>query len=182
MVFKKYHAYLSGGMEYANNEGVDWRNEIENWIIQKLKHIVFNPNKESQKLLTKLLPQKNFRELKSTDIDTYINIAKRFIDKDSKEIALRSDYIICYWDESAQRGAGTKGELTLARYFKKPVYMVTNISRQQIPGWVLGCVTSTYDSFELLQVFLMKKYGYKNITSTGKKNDQRKSKIGKGLS
>ena len=52
------------------------------------------------------------------------------------------------------RGAGTKGELTMARYFGKPVYMVTAIPLQDIPGWVLGCTDRIFPSFEALQQFL----------------------------
>ncbi len=100
---------LSGGMEYAKNEGINWRNNIGSWISKNLGHKIFNPNIESEKYLANSLPNKNFRSLKSTDIKTYTKIVRRFVIKDSKEIATRSDYVICYWDQSAQRGAGTKG-------------------------------------------------------------------------
>jgi hypothetical protein len=83
---------------------------------------------------------------------------KKFVSIDSKEIAVRSDYVICYWDASAQRGAGTKGELTIARYFNKPVYMVTHMPKEKIPGWVLGCVTNFFNSFDQLKNFLLLKY------------------------
>ncbi len=157
MKHKIARAYLSGGMEYAKNEGIDWRNDIDSWLSKNLNHIVFNPNIESEKYLAKSLSNKSFRLLKSTDIKNYIKIVRKFVVKDSKEIATRSDYIICYWDESAQRGAGTKGELTIARYFNKPVYLVTRIPKEKIPGWVLGCVTEFFDSFEQLKEFLSTK-------------------------
>jgi len=145
-------------MEYARNEGIDWRNEIAIWLRQNLGHNIFNPNIESEKYLAKVLPNKNFRTLKSTDIIAYTKIVKQFVISDSKEIATRSDYIICYWDKSAQRGAGTKGELTIARYFNKPVYIVTRIQKERIPGWVLGCATAFFDSFAQLKEFLLTKF------------------------
>jgi hypothetical protein len=158
MEHKKLNVYLSGGMEYARKEGLDWRNELDIWLRQNLGHNVFNPNIESEKYLAKVLPNKNFRALKSTNIDSYTKIVKQFVIKDSKEIATHSDYIICYWDKSALRGAGTKGELTIARYFNKPVYIVTRIPKKNIPGWVLGCATEFYDSFTHLKDFLLTKY------------------------
>lgn len=158
MKHKKARVYLSGGMEYAKNEGIDWRNDISSWIHKNLGHNIFNPNIESEKYLAKSLSNKNFRSLKSIDIKTYSKIVKQFVIKDSKEIATRSDYVICYWDQSAQRGAGTKGELTIAQYFNKPVYMVTRIPKKRIPGWVLGCVTEFFSSFEQLKEFLFLKY------------------------
>jgi hypothetical protein len=152
---KTIRVYLSGGMEYAKNEGIDWRQDLELWIRKTLGHKVFNPNVESEKLLAQSLPNRDFRSLKSTDLKTYSKIARQFVFLDSKEIALRSDYVICYWDQGAQRGAGTKGELTIARYFNKPVYMVTRIPKIKIPGWVLGCVTEFFSSFEQLKEFLV---------------------------
>jgi hypothetical protein len=150
--------YLSGGMEYAKNEGIDWRSEMEYWIRKNLKQKIFNPNVESEKYLRKALPKRNFRSLKSTNIDAFIKIVRRFVILDSKEIAERSDYVICYWDKSAQLGAGTKGELTIARYFNKPVYMVTQMQKEKIPGWVLGCVTKFFNSFDQLKHFLLLKH------------------------
>ena len=73
---------------------------------------------------------------------------------DCDEIALRTDFVVVYWDDSAQRGAGTKGELTMAHFFKKPVYMVTAMPPDSIPGWVLGCVSRVFDDFESLKEFL----------------------------
>jgi hypothetical protein len=155
---KVIRVYLSGGMEYAKNEGIDWRNDLDTWIRKNLGHNIFNPNIESEKYLGKSLPNRNFRALKSINIQAYTKIVKKFVIIDSKEIAERSDYIICYWDQSAQRGAGTKGELTIARYFNKPVYMVTRMPKERIPGWVLGCVTKFFVSFEQLKEFLLSKY------------------------
>jgi len=155
---KTIRVYLSGGMEYAKNEGSDWRADISTWVKENLHHSVFNPNIESEKYLYKMRSNNNFRLLKSTNIERYTKIVEHFVDQDSKEIALRSDYIICYWDKSAQSGAGTKGELTIARYFEKPVYMVTRISKEDIPGWILGCITEIFSSFAQLKEFLTKTY------------------------
>jgi hypothetical protein len=156
---KKLRAYLSGGMEYAKDEGDDWRTEIQDWLEQTLGHSAYNPNKESKTLLQKHLPKGDFRSLKTNDIKRYTAIVQRMVDVDSREIAQRSDYIICLWNKSAQQGAGTKGELTLAKYFNKPVYFVTRMKSEKIPGWVLGCVDKRFRTFSELQTFLVKQYG-----------------------
>jgi hypothetical protein len=158
VAYKQTYVYLSGGMEYAKNEGEDWRLDIQNWIENSFNHKVFNPNVVSDQYLRKVLPKNNFRSLKSTNLNAYIKIVQKFVSKDSNEIATRSDYVICYWDKSAQLGAGTKGELTIAKYFKKPVYLVTRIPKEKIPGWVLGCVTEFFSSFKELKEYLLKKY------------------------
>ena len=147
--------YLSGGMEYATNEGRDWRSTLQEWLEKNLEAVVFNPNQESQKFFDRNYPNLDFRALKRKDPLQFQSVVAQVVDLDCREIARRSEYLICYWDEGAMRGAGTKGELTMARYFGKPVYMVTTIPLPEIPGWVLGCTDRIFPSFEALQRFLL---------------------------
>jgi hypothetical protein len=146
--------YLSGGMEYAADEGRDWRNELQQWLERELSCEVFNPNHESEAFFRSRHPGLNFRAMKERDIDGYRDIVKQLVEKDCREIAERSAFVVCYWDESAQRGAGTKGEITIAHHFGKPVYMVTAMPTTQIPGWVLGCTDRIFGTFEALKEFL----------------------------
>lgn len=155
---KKPRVYLSGGMEYAKREGNAWRAEIETWIRSTLGHSVFNPTTESVRFLARNLPDGDFRALKTEDFPRYQRLVARIVDLDSREVVKNSSYVICLWDQSAQRGAGTKGELTLARYFRKPVYVVTRMHSGRIPGWVLGCTTQLFPSFHALKIFLAKKF------------------------
>ena len=147
-------AYLSGGMEYAADEGRDWRSEMQGWLERELGCEVFNPNHESDSYFRARHPGLNFRALKEQDIDGFRAIVKELVDRDCREIADRSAFVVCYWDESAQRGAGTKGEITIAHHFGKPVYLVTAMPPEQIPGWVLGCTDRIFGSFEALKRFL----------------------------
>lgn len=147
-------AYLSGGMEYAADEGRDWRSGMQTWLELELGCTVFNPNVESDRLRATEYGGVDFRELKKRDIARYRTIVERLVTIDCDEIAARTDFVIVYWDDSAQRGAGTKGELTMAHFFKKPVYMVTAIPPESIPGWVLGCVSRVFGDFERLKEFL----------------------------
>jgi len=146
--------YLSGGMEYADNEGRDWRSMMEQWLEQELGWSVFNPNRESERFFDKHYPGVDFRAIKERDMERYREIVAQLVDTDIREIAERTDVVVCYWDEGAARGAGTKGELTMARFFRKPVYMVTTIAPHAIPGWVLGCTTRLFGSFDQLKTFL----------------------------
>lgn len=148
------NVYLSGGMEYAKGEGVDWRRDMQEWIEKHLRHAVFNPNTESDRFFNAHYPGIDFRKLKFDDTRRYTQIIRRLVEIDCNEIAERSDYVICYWDEGAMKGAGTKGELTMAKYFGKPVYLVTSFAPHDIPGWILGCVTNTFSNFDELKTFL----------------------------
>lgn len=148
--------YLSGGMEYADNEGRDWRYTMQSWIESTLGWEVFNPNRESDMYFKRHHSAVDIRGLKAVDPGRYKNIIAPLVELDCTEIAERSDFVLCLWDESAMRGAGTKGELTIAKHFGKPVYMVTSISTTEIPGWVLACTTRIFSSFSDLQAFLLK--------------------------
>ena len=141
-------------MEYADNEGRDWRQAVQEWIETELDWTVFNPNSESDRLFKTHHPSVNIRALKSTDTLKYKEIIEKLVEIDCKEIAERSDIVICYWDESAMRGAGTKGEVTIAKHFGKPVYMVTSMPLDEIPGWVLACTAEVFATFDSLYTFL----------------------------
>ena len=147
-------AYLSGGMEYATDEGRSWREDLEVWLERELGWHSFNPNRESDRFLASRTPDTPFRSLKTLDRDRFLTIVSEIVDLDCSEVAERADCVICYWDDGATRGAGTKGELTIARYFRKPVYLVTTIPFADIPGWVMGCTTKMFGSFDELKVFL----------------------------
>ena len=148
-------AYLSGGMEYVNDEGRSWREEMEEWLASALGWESFNPNRNSDALLARRTPDVPFRTLKSTDPARYQQIVEEIVAVDSHEVAEGSDRVICLWDDGAARGAGTKGELTIARYFNKPVYLVTTMPYEEIPAWVLGCTTKRFTSFDELKRYLL---------------------------
>ena len=154
----RLRAYLSGGMEYARDEGADWRAKMETWIVTELGHSVFNPNVESAQYLRKHLRHGSFRTLKLKNVRRFQSIVRGIVLLDMDEIARSSDYVVCFWDASALRGAGTKGELSIAKYFRKPVYLVTRMEVQRIPGWILGCTTRIFPSFARLKTFLRATY------------------------
>lgn len=156
---KRPRAYLSGGMEYSRREGADWRLAMESWLRKTLSHSVFNPNTVNTTFLQKRGYRKeSFRALKSRNLDAYLRIVSAIVDRDSREIIKNTSYVICKWDRSAERGAGTKGEVTLAKLVRKPVYVVTSVRPENIPGWVLGCTTKIFRSFSELKGFLEKKF------------------------
>jgi hypothetical protein len=145
-------------MEYAANEGRDWRRDLQQWLEDELGCTVFNPNVESERFLSRRFPGIDFRQLKIDNPSLFKTIVWEIVELDCREIAERSDFVICYWDDGAARGAGTKGEVTIARHTGKPVYLVTSVPEVDIPGWVLGCTTALYGSFHDLRAFLSSRY------------------------
>jgi len=104
----KLTAYLSGGMEFAENYGADWRKEMNKWLSDRLDHAAFDPVKASEEFLSSKYPEVDFRLSKLDDLAKHREIAKEIVSLDCREIILNCDYVICYYDESAQRGAGRR--------------------------------------------------------------------------
>ena len=102
-------AYLSGAMEFAKNEGANWREEMTLWLDEKLAHSVYNPVVESQSIM-KEYGAENYREWKNSDSKKYANFVRVCVDRDINAVRNSVDYLICLWDESVFKGAGTHAE------------------------------------------------------------------------
>ena len=150
--------YLSGGIEYASNYGKDWRTEISSWIKDQLGHSIFNPTKESIEFFHEKFPAFQRDNLKNLPIPEIREIIGSLINFEISTVMNEMDYIICFWDESCYKGAGTQGELTVARYNNIPVYIVTNLDKNIIPSWIIGCSTEIFSNFETLKTYLIKNY------------------------
>jgi hypothetical protein len=150
-------AYLSGGMEHANNDGADWRKDITQWLDESLEHSVIDPVIESKKLIADN-NAKDFRNWKKTDPDKFIEFIRLAIKKDLDGVVDKSDYIICLWVKSVFKGGGTHGEVTLVHYSRKPIYLVNQLPITDLNGWIMSCATEIVNDFESLKKILYNKY------------------------
>jgi hypothetical protein len=152
-------AYLSGGMEHAKDRGASWRFSLERWLLKYLSHESFNPVRASDEFIAARYPGIEQRRLKEDNPDEFRALVSQIIAIDLHAIAHQCDYCICCWDPSAQKGAGTQGEITLAKFLAKPVYLISEMPLKHIPGWVLGCSTIVFSDIPQLKKFLRGKYG-----------------------
>lgn len=154
---KSPFAYLAGAIEKAPDNGAAWREEISQFLENRLGHSVFNPCREESHILT---PEefRNFRGWKSGNMPRFREVMHKIIHTDLSTLLNKVDYIICLWDEHVQGGGGTQGELTMAFWHKIPVYLVTDIPVSEISSWILGCTTELFSDFESLKTFLLDKY------------------------
>ena len=150
-------AYLSGGMEHANNDGADWRKEITQWLNESLEHSVIDPVIESKKLIAEN-NAKDFRDWKKTGPDKFIEFIRLAIKKDLDGVVDKSDYIICLWEKSVFKGGGKHGEVTLAHYSRKPIDLVNQLAIIDLSGWIMSCATGIVNDFESLKIILYNKY------------------------
>ncbi len=149
-------AYLSGSIEYSPDLGKSWRAQITPFL-RALGHEVYDPAADEKKNLTDD-EMREFRAWKTTDLPRFQATIRKIIAWDLDWIERRSNYVICYWDAAAARGAGTQGELTFAHRARIPVYLVLGMPVGEVSGWILGCASHVFESFEQLQSFLRIRY------------------------
>lgn len=150
-------AYLSGPIENAENDGADWRKSLTPWIKNTLSHKVFNPVIATRDI-TKGLTSSEFRNMKRSNPDKYKKLIRKIINIDIEAVVNSSDYLIVNWNKSVFRGGGTHGEITLAYFLKKPIYLINNVPFDDLSSWIFSCSTEVFDSFEDLKTYLIKKY------------------------
>lgn len=127
--------YLSGGQQYSPDGGVNWRAKVgaELYIAG---YDVFNPAFEGYKV------HDTFGvNLSQLDLYSYIKAGKIFIEKDLAAIKA-SDAVLTFIDESAMKGAGTKGEACTCADYNIPNYFVfdKDIEIRKLPIWLCGCI------------------------------------------
>ena len=150
-------AYLSGAMEFANDEGAVWRNNISLWLNNELGHKTIDPVLESAKIVEENNAE-DYREWKSVDPERYASFIKLCVINDINIVRNKADYIICLWDKNVIKGAGTHAEVTLAFELNKPVYLVNKLPLMDLSGWIMACSTEIFDDFNQLKEFFIKHY------------------------
>jgi hypothetical protein len=143
--------YLSGAIEYAPLGGTSWRTAITP-ALEASGHEVYDPALDDEKNLTDE-EVRNFRTWKTTDLPRFQETMRQIINYDLDIIEERADAVLAYWDEYATRGAGSHGELTLARRRSIPVYLVLGMPVEQVSGWILGCATEIFSNFAEAEQF-----------------------------
>ena len=144
--------YLAGAIEYAPDKGKAWRERLTPFL-HSVGWDVYDPAQDEQKNLSDD-ERLNFRSWKGADMPRFQRTIRKIIDWDMEWITRRADAVVVYWDEYAGRGAGTSGELTAAYRYGKPVYLIAGMPVEKISGWILGCATRVFASFEELTPFL----------------------------
>jgi nucleoside 2-deoxyribosyltransferase len=157
--------YLAGSIEYSPDFGKSWRAEITP-ALQALGHEVYDPAEDERKNLTET-EAREFRLWKKNDLGRFQQTVRKIIAYDLDLIEQRCDAIVCYWDQHAGRGAGTQGELTFAHRLGIPVYLICGIPVEHVSGWLLGCATEVFPSFEHFHEFARSRLRQALIAETG---------------
>lgn len=155
--------YLAGSIEYSPDLGKGWRAQMTP-VLKALGHEVYDPAEDELKNLDEN-EARDFRSWKKSDLPRFRRTVQKIIAYDLDLIEHRCDAIVCYWDQYAGRGAGTQGELTFAHRLGIPVYLICGIPVEQMSGWLLGCATEVFTSFDELQEFLRTQSAHKTVVA-----------------
>jgi len=151
-------AYLCGPIEFAAERGKLWRAKLAPFLRDELGHRVYDPAEDERKNLTEE-EAAHFREWKASDPERFRRAVRKIIQYDLDLIENQADYLICYWEAAGWQSGGTPAELTLAHRKGIPVYLVTEVSVEQLSGWMLACADRVFGSLEELKNFLVERYG-----------------------
>jgi len=150
-------AYLSGPIENAKNDGASWRQDITLWLDHNLKHKVFNPVLETKGIVGHQ-NAKEFRAMKKTAPNEYKKIVRKIIKLDLNALINNADYLIVKWDKSVLKGGGTHGEVTMAYWIKKPIFIVNTLPLNDMSSWIFSCSDFIFDNFSDLKKKLLQLY------------------------
>ena len=150
-------AYLSGAMEFAENEGASWRNELTIWLKNTINHKAIDPVIESANIV-KENNAENYREWKQSEPKKYARFIQLCVKNDIEIVREKADYLICLWDQSVIKGAGTHAEITIAYDSKKPVYLINKLPLNDLSGWIMACSSRIFTNFDDLKSYLIKEY------------------------
>ena len=148
----KKTCYLCGPMEYAKNNGLDWRLVYRDELA-KLNIQCIIPEEEETGMT-----EEDMRILKEEDPTQYIKIMRQFIEMDLKFVE-DCDMVVAFWD--GERMSGTIGEAQHAYLHGTPIYLVSPRPFTEIPGWFAACFTETFESLGCLLLYLNKQSFYR---------------------
>lgn len=150
-------------MEFAEDGGAGWRREMSLWLARHLGHRTLDPTHFEHDQLSH--EQKSrLPLLKRHDLEELRRLARRIVLYDLEMLLRRADYLICYWTEETQRGCGSAGEITMAAWAGKPVYLVLDYPRERMSTWMAGCTTAIFHDWDGLKQALLREFPERSRT------------------
>lgn len=175
---RRLRAYLAGRMDFSNPYHRQWRTDITPFL-KKLDFVPLNPYLLEPNQLKGLRPGRmptgsnytHWTEFGDSNDpileERFRRYIRRIIDFDIDLVEKEADFLIVYWDEHCQKGAGTHSEMTVAYRNKKEIYCVCD-PKVEMPVWARGCCTLIFDSFDNLRKFLIEEFGDGDTEKAGK--------------
>jgi hypothetical protein len=135
--------YLSGGQQFAKDGGASWRSTVSP-TLYRVGYDIFNPVFQGF-----AVHDKYGTNMDQLSLDDYIGAGGIFIEKDLEAIK-NSDAVLTLINESAMKGAGTKGEALICVDYHIPNFFVLEegFEARKLPIWLAGCIRDKKFLFE----------------------------------
>lgn len=158
-LFDRGNFYLSGGMQFANDLGGDWRIKTSK-ALKEMKYFPLDIT-SLDKAYDVAHGKPHFPNIAQGTLRFKADMRRNFIETDLRLIDDNSDALIVFYDESARRGAGTVSECQHAYNTKIPIFLVYEADSmhdvaKQVSAWLIALTTKIFLSFEDLYAYLDK--------------------------
>lgn len=153
--YPRGNIYLTGGMQFAADEGKGWRMEASKWL-KELGYFPLDIFALDQAYADKYGHFLRGVNASRDHLQRKSNIRKHFIQTDIALVRNDSDAIIAYYDESFRRGAGSFSEVHEAYMNDIPVFLVSAYDNweEEVSGWLQAMTTRIFNNFEELQFYM----------------------------
>jgi hypothetical protein len=156
---KKFSTYLTGPITLRHNQ------ECREWrvmVTEKLKPLnieALNPfNIEGN---TDEIRQQIYAANQRGDLDTTRSLVSSHMINEDLKMVERATFLTVWIPKlNGYEICGSYGEVTLAYYLGKPVYVITerSLKPNELPSWLIGCSAKIFGSWDEYFAFVEKEY------------------------
>ena len=142
---KGLRCYLAGPIDYADDDGVGWRNKATLWLEQKGVSVMDPCNKPTLDTEYKEIEEEKIKLMDLKDQEDYEGLTK--IMKPIAHVDLRmldrSDFVMVYIDMEA-KPFGTIWELQQSLNQRKPTLVFLKAGKESCSLWLYGVMNHNY--------------------------------------
>lgn len=145
------NVYLSGGMQFAADEGAGWR-EVLSRRLKELGYFPIDIFALDQAYANKYGHFLRGINKDQSHLQRKSNVRKHFIKTDIALVKNDSDAVIAFYDEAFRRGAGSFSECHEAYVNDIPIFLVSDFMDvdKEVPGWLQAMTTKIFYNFDQL--------------------------------
>lgn len=155
----KIKTYLTGPITLKNNEECRrWREEVTTRL-RTMSIQALNPFKIKGN--TDMIRKKIFEANQIGDLETTRSLVSGHMIKTDLQMVEEADFLTVWIPKlNGYEICGSYGEITLAYYLKKPIYIVTErcLAPSELPSWLVGCSTVIFTNWTDYYGFIKKRY------------------------
>tara|TARA_Y100000389_G_scaffold153233_1_gene153408 strand:- start:2778 stop:3329 length:552 start_codon:yes stop_codon:yes gene_type:complete len=142
---KGLRCYLAGPIDYADDDGVGWRNKATLWLEQKGVSVMDPCNKPTLDTEYKEIEEEKIKLMDLKEQEDYEGLTK--IMKPIAHVDLRmldrSDFVMVYIDMEA-KPFGTIWELKTALDQRKPTLVMVEGGKNNVSNWIFGVMNHNW--------------------------------------